>query len=59
MRCSEMTRTASVLTYTQHVSLHTVTTEVVTYPLEKANEALDDLRTGRLSGAAVLVMDPV
>ena len=35
-----------------------VTTEVVTYPLEKANEALDDLRTGRLSGAAVLVMDP-
>lgn len=25
------------------------------YPLEKANEALDDLRTGRLCGAAVLV----
>jgi propanol-preferring alcohol dehydrogenase len=26
-----------------------------TYPLEHANEALDDLRAGRLSGAAVLV----
>jgi len=30
-------------------------TEVTTYPLEKANAALDDLRQGRLSGAAVLV----
>jgi len=29
-------------------------TEVVDYPLEKANEALDDLRQGRLRGAAVL-----
>jgi len=34
-----------------------VRTHTVTYPLEKANEALDDLRRGRLSGAAVLVMD--
>jgi alcohol dehydrogenase, propanol-preferring len=25
------------------------------YPLEKANVALDDLRSGKLSGAAVLV----
>ncbi|TJW30895.1 MAG: alcohol dehydrogenase, partial [Mesorhizobium sp.] len=25
------------------------------YPLEQANQALDDLRAGRLSGAAVLV----
>jgi alcohol dehydrogenase, propanol-preferring len=25
------------------------------YPLERANEALDDLRHGRFSGAAVLV----
>jgi alcohol dehydrogenase, propanol-preferring len=32
-----------------------VTTEVVTYPLEQANEALADLRAGRLTGAAVLV----
>jgi propanol-preferring alcohol dehydrogenase len=32
-----------------------VATEVSTYPLERANEALDDLRAGRLSGAAVLV----
>jgi propanol-preferring alcohol dehydrogenase len=29
-------------------------TEVVRYPLERANEALDDLRGGRLQGAAVL-----
>jgi len=33
-----------------------VRTEVVTYPLEAANEALADLRAGRLSGAAVLVV---
>jgi propanol-preferring alcohol dehydrogenase len=28
---------------------------VTTYPLEQANAALEDLRHGRLSGAAVLV----
>ncbi len=32
-----------------------VTTQTVSYPLGQANEALDDLRTGRLHGAAVLV----
>jgi propanol-preferring alcohol dehydrogenase len=32
-----------------------IATEVSTYPLQRANEALDDLRAGRLSGAAVLV----
>lgn len=32
-----------------------VRTETVTYPLEAANEALDDLRSGRLQGAAVLI----
>jgi propanol-preferring alcohol dehydrogenase len=32
-----------------------VRTYTTSYPLEKANEALADLRTGRLSGAAVLV----
>jgi propanol-preferring alcohol dehydrogenase len=32
-----------------------VKTEVVRYPLEGANAALDDLRSGRLHGAAVLV----
>lgn len=31
-----------------------VRTHTKTYPLEQANQALDDLRTGRLSGAAVL-----
>jgi len=32
-----------------------VRTHVTTYPLEQANEALADLRAGRLTGAAVLV----
>ncbi len=32
-----------------------VRTATTTYPLDKANEALDDLRNGRLEGAAVLV----
>lgn len=32
-----------------------VRTETVAYPLERANEALDDLRAGRLTGAAVLL----
>jgi len=34
-----------------------VRTEVLVYPLEQANEALADLRDGRLAGAAVLVPD--
>ena len=32
-----------------------VRTETTAYPLERANEALDDLRSGSLQGAAVLV----
>ena len=32
-------------------------TEVVPFPLEAANEALDRLRAGRIEGAAVLMMD--
>jgi len=32
-----------------------IATKVTRYPLEHANEALDDLRAGRLQGAAVLV----
>jgi propanol-preferring alcohol dehydrogenase len=31
-----------------------VRTEVTEYPLESANEALDDIRSGKLEGAAVL-----
>ncbi len=34
-----------------------VQTEVVPYPLEKTNDALDDLREGRFTGAAVIVVD--
>ena len=36
-----------------------VRTEVVPFPLEKANEALDSLREGKISGAAVIVADEV
>jgi propanol-preferring alcohol dehydrogenase len=32
-----------------------VRTQVSRYPLENANEALEDLRAGRFRGAAVLV----
>jgi propanol-preferring alcohol dehydrogenase len=32
-----------------------IVTQPVSYPLERANEALDDLRRGRLRGLAVLV----
>lgn len=34
-----------------------VITRVRPYPLEQANQALDDLRAGRVQGSAVLVMD--
>jgi propanol-preferring alcohol dehydrogenase len=34
---------------------HPVETHITPYPLEQANQALDDLRSGRLQGAAVLV----
>jgi propanol-preferring alcohol dehydrogenase len=33
-----------------------VKTAVTPYPLEKANQALDDLRSGKLDGAAVLII---
>ena len=34
-----------------------IRTETETFPLAEANEALTRLRAGRLTGAAVLVMD--
>lgn len=34
-----------------------VRTEVMSFPLERANQALDALRSGRVQGAAVLVVD--
>lgn len=34
-----------------------IRTRTAPYRLEQANEALEDLRQGRLSGAAVLIMD--
>lgn len=36
-------------------ALASIATETVSYPLTKANEALNDLRAGRIRGAAVLV----
>ena len=33
-----------------------VRTEITPYPLEQASRALDDLRAGRFTGAAVLVL---
>jgi hypothetical protein len=36
-----------------------VKTRTVTYPLANANQALDDLRHGRIEGAAVLVSAPL
>jgi propanol-preferring alcohol dehydrogenase len=38
------------------ISTMAVKTVIETYPLAKANEALIDLRTGKVQGAAVLVM---
>jgi len=32
-----------------------IETQTVRYPLERANAALDDLREGRLQGAAVMI----
>lgn len=43
---------AGFLHFTAGQPLHAETTP---YPLERANQALDDLRAGRLNGAAVLV----
>jgi len=41
------------------LSQHPVTTHIVSYPLSAANQALEDLRHGRLQGAAVLLpQDP-
>jgi propanol-preferring alcohol dehydrogenase len=40
----------------QQIQLETVVTP---YPLEKANEALKDLKEGKLSGSAVLIIDPL
>lgn len=34
-----------------------IRTEIQTYPLDQANDALNDLRKGKVHGAAVLVMD--
>jgi propanol-preferring alcohol dehydrogenase len=41
--------------FMQHAATLALDTEVHRYPLERANEALADLRAGRFTGAAVLV----
>jgi propanol-preferring alcohol dehydrogenase len=45
------------LEFLEMIARHPVETRVNVYPLADANQALDDLRAGRLQGAAVLVMD--
>ena len=42
------------LTLAPQIPLHT---EVTSFPLSAANEALDALRTGKINGAAVLIVD--
>ena len=42
------------LTLAPHIPIHS---DVTAYPLEAANQALDDLRAGRFTGAAVIVVD--
>lgn len=42
--------------YLRQVGAGEVATTIVPYPLEAANQALADLRAGRIDGAAVLVM---
>jgi propanol-preferring alcohol dehydrogenase len=37
-------------------SRETLRTEITTYPLARANDALNDLRAGRFQGAAVLTI---
>ncbi|MCY1239514.1 putative alcohol dehydrogenase AdhA [compost metagenome] len=46
---------ADALEFFPVADLAQVKTHTVVYPLERANEALEDLRHGRLNGAAVLV----
>ncbi len=43
-------------TFLQLAAESNIHTDIVPYPLAKANEALDDLRNGRFNGAAVLIM---
>lgn len=44
------------LEFLQDDAISKIETSISEYPLEKANEALEDLRNGKLSGAAVLVI---
>ncbi|MCC2111172.1 MAG: zinc-dependent alcohol dehydrogenase family protein [Hyphomicrobiales bacterium] len=46
---------ADALEFLEIAARSAVTTEIVRYPLDRANDALDDLRAGRLQGAAVLI----
>ena len=43
--------------FLQRVASVPLRTEVTTYALSRANAALDDLRQGRIQGAAVLIPD--
>ncbi|VAW42361.1 Alcohol dehydrogenase, partial [hydrothermal vent metagenome] len=41
------------------ISRHAVETDITAYPLAAANEALDDVRRGRIKGAAILTNRPL
>ncbi|HFQ80650.1 MAG TPA: zinc-binding alcohol dehydrogenase family protein [Desulfobacterales bacterium] len=41
------------------ISRHAVETDITAYPLTAANEALDDVRRGRIKGAAILISRPL
>lgn len=45
---------ADVIDFLAHADKHPIKTHTTLYPLEKANQALKDLREGRLHGSAVL-----
>lgn len=51
---ANLTRTDG-LELLQQVATHPVSTNIQCYPLEQANQALTDLRHGRIRGAAVLL----
>jgi len=51
---ANLTRAAGE-TFVRHVAHGEVVTSVACYPLHEANRAIDDLRAGRIEGAAVLV----
>ncbi len=53
---ANLTRTdgSEFMALAKHIPIHP---EITTYPLEAANDALDDLRNGMINGTAVLIIE--